>query len=329
MFLENISKSYFDDYIDKYYCNTVYELNAMKKNITKNKEKFILTGNVRKEFLEKYSGILDSEAEKLKLKYGKFILINTNFGYINSIFEDYINKLLDDNVISQKAIPEIKKFFLFEEKNLQNLLIFLEIALKKFNNINFIIRPHASENIEKVREIYKNLLNYKNFIIDNSGSTHAFIKASLLLIHTSCTTGLEAVYLSKPAINFIPSYLKIYVENILSFEVNKNVFSINDLVSQVELFLSNKDYYKTEFKKDSIPPSDIIAKDLENSCIKWNEKFKIKLNTTYLNNPLKNLKIGTIYKEEVQNIINLVLKENSLKKNYKIHELFDSAFLLY
>jgi surface carbohydrate biosynthesis protein len=329
LFLENISRSYFDDYIDKYYCNTVYELNAMKKNITKNKEKFILTGNVRKEFLEKYSGILDSEAEKLKLKYGKFILINTNFGYINSIFEDYINKLLDDNVISQKAIPEIKKIFSFEEENLQNLLIFLEIALKKFNNINFIIRPHASENIEKVREIYKNLLNYKNFIIDNSGNTHAFIKASLLLIHTSCTTGLEAVYLSKPAINFIPSYLKIYVENILSFEVNKNVFSINDLVSQVELFLSNKDYYKTEFKKDSIPPSDIIAKDLENSCIKWNEKFKIKLNTTYLNYPLKNLKIGTIYKEEVQNIINLVLKENSLKKNYKIHELFDSAFLLY
>jgi surface carbohydrate biosynthesis protein len=327
-FIENTSRSYFYDWIDIHYCNTVNELNALKK-IAKNKKNFVLTGNVRREFLEKYSGILDSEAEKLKLKYGKFILINTNFGYINSIFEDYINKLLDDNVISQKAIPEIKKFFLFEEKNLQNLLIFLEIALKKFNNINFIIRPHASENIEKVREIYKNLLNYKNFIIDNSGSTHAFIKASLLLIHTSCTTGLEAVYLSKPAINFIPSYLKTYVVNILSFEVNKNVFSINDLVSQVELFLSNKDYYKTEFKKDSIPPSDIIAKDLENSCIKWNEKFKIKLNTTYLNNPLKNLKIGTIYKEEVQNIINLVLKENSLKKNYKIHELFDSAFLLY
>ena len=314
MFLENISKSYFDDYIDKYYCNTVYELNAMKKNITKNKEKFILTGNVRKEFLEKYSGILDSEAEKLKLKYGKFILINTNFGYINSIFEDYLNKLLNDNVNNQKAILEIKKTFSFEEKNLQNLLIFLEIALKKFNNINFIIRPHPTEDIKKFREITKNLLNYKNFIIDNSGSTHAFIKASLLLIHMSCTTGLEAVYLNKPAINFIPSYLKTYVENILSFEVNKNVFSINDLVSQVELFLSNKDYYKAEFKKESIPPSDIIAKDLENSCIKWNEKFRIKLNNTYLNNPLKNLKIRTIYKEEVQNIINLVLKEKSLKK---------------
>lgn len=329
-FLENISRSYFDDYIDKYYCNTVYELNALKKKITKNKEKFILTGNVRKEFLEKYSGILDSETEKLKLKYGKFILINTNFGYINSyLYENYINGVLDNYHLSQKAIPEIKETFSFEEKNLQNLLIFLEIALKKFNNINFIIRPHPTENIKKFRKIAKNLLNYKNFIIDNSGSTHAFIKASLLLIHMSCTTGLEAVYLNKPAINFIPSYFKKYVENILSFEVNKKVFSINDLVSQVELFLSNKDYYKTEFKKDSIPPSDIITKDLENCCSKWNEKFGIKLNSTFLNNPLKNLKIGTIYKEEVQNIINLVQKEKSLKKNYKIHELFDSVFLLY
>jgi surface carbohydrate biosynthesis protein len=328
LFLDNISKPHFYDCIDKYYCSTVNELNALKE-IGKNKKKFLVTGNVRKEFLEKYSGILDSEAEKLKLKYGKFILINTNFGYLNSIYKDYIKMLLINKVISQKDIPEVKKMYFWEEQNLQNLIIFLEIALKKFDNINFIVRPHPTEDIEKFRKTTKNLLNYNNFIIDNSGSTHAFIKASLLLIHMSCTTGLEASYLNKPAINFIPSYLKTYVENILSFEVNKKIFTVNDLVSQVELFLSNKDYYKTEFKKESIPPSDIIAKDLENCCTKWNEKFRLKIDNTYLNNPLKNFKIGKIYKEEVQNIIDLVLKEKSLKKNYKIHELFDSAFVFY
>ena len=199
-FIENTSRSYFYDCIDKHYCNTVNELNALKK-IAKNKKKFVLTGNVRKEFLEKYSGILDSETEKLKLKYSKFILINTNFGFINSIYKDYIKMLLDKNIISQKAIPEVNKISFFEKQNLQNLLIFLKIALKKFNNINFIIRPHPTEDIKKFREITKNLLNYKNFIIDNSGSTHAFIKASLLLIHMSCTTGMEANYLNKPAIN--------------------------------------------------------------------------------------------------------------------------------
>ena len=327
-FIENTSRSYFYDCIDKHYCNTVNELNALKK-IAKNKKKFVLTGNVRREFLEKYSGILDSEAEELKLKYGKFILINTNFGFINSVYKDYIKMLLDKNIISQKAIPEVKKIFFWEEENLQNLLIFLKIALKKFNNINFIIRPHPTEDIKKFREITKNLLNYENFIIDNSGSTHAFIKASLLLIHMSCTTGMEANYLNKPAINFIPSYLNTYVENILSFEVNKKIFSVNELVSQVELFLGNKDHYKTEFKKETIPPSDIIAEDLENCCTKWNENFRLKINNTYVENPLKNYKVGKIYKEEVQNIIDLVLKEKSLKRNYKIYELFDSAFVLY
>jgi surface carbohydrate biosynthesis protein len=327
-FIENTSRSYFYDWIDIHYCNTVNELNALKK-IAKNKKKFVLTGNVRREFLEKYSGILDSEAEELKLKYGKFILINTNFGFINSVYKDYIKMLLDKNIISQKAIPEVKKIFFWEEENLQNLLIFLKIALKKFNNINFIIRPHPTEDIKKFREITKNLLNYKNFIIDNSGSTHAFIKASLLLIHMSCTTGMEANYLNKQAINFIPSYLNTYVENILSFEVNKKIFSVNELVSQVELFLGNKDHYKTEFKKETIPPSDIIAEDIENCCTKWNENFRLKINNTYVENPLKNYKIGKIYKEEVQNIIDLVLKEKSLKSNYKIYELFDSAFVLY
>ena len=119
-FIENTSRSYFYDCIDKHYCNTVNELNALKK-IAKNKKKFVLTGNVRREFLEKYSGILDSEAEELKLKYGKFILINTNFGFINSVYKDYIKMLLDKNIISQKAIPEVKKIFFWEEENLQNL----------------------------------------------------------------------------------------------------------------------------------------------------------------------------------------------------------------
>ena len=49
-FHENISRPYFYDCIDKYYCNTVNELNALKK-IAKNKKKFLLTGNVRREFL--------------------------------------------------------------------------------------------------------------------------------------------------------------------------------------------------------------------------------------------------------------------------------------
>ena len=52
--------------------------------------------------------------------------------------------------------------------------------------------------------------------------------------------------------------------NIISFEVNKKIFSVNELVSQVELFLGNKDHYKTEFKKETITPSDIIEEDLEN-----------------------------------------------------------------
>jgi len=55
----------------------------------------------------------------------------------------------------------------------------------------------------------------------------------------SCSTGMDASYLNKPAINFIPSYLN-----------------------------------------------------------------------TYLNNPIKEFKISSIYKEEVQNITDLVLKKN-------------------
>jgi len=333
-FYSNFIKSFYFDNVDKYYCNTANELSTVKK-IVKNEKILLLTENVRKEFLEKYSGILDSETEKLKNKYGKFILINTNFGSFNSAmggFEEYYQFCIRNGFVNKDSKEDKinnEKIYFMEKQNFQNLLIFLKIALKKFDNVNFIIRNHPTENLEKFKENTKNLLNYKNFIIDNSGSTHAFIKASSLLIHSSCTTGMEASYLNKPAINFIPSYLKWFVENFISFDLNKNIFSVNDLVSEIESFIGNKNYYKIDLKEKLISPSEIIAKDIENCCTSWNENFNMKTDKIYINHPLKNTKIGIINKEEVQSTIDFVFKKESIKKDYKIYELFDSAFLLY
>jgi len=333
-FYYNYIKSYYFNTVNKYYCNTTNELNTVKK-IVKNEKIFLLTGNVRKEFLEKYSGILDSEVEELKIKYGKFILINTNYGTFNSNkggFKEYYDSCIMDGFVNKDSEEDkinYDKIYFFEKQNFQNLLIFFKIALKKFNNINFIIRNHPLEDLKKFKEKTKNFLNYRNFIIDNSGSTHAFIMASSLLIHTSCTTGMEASYLNKPTINFIPSDLKWFVENFISFDLNKKIFSVNDLVSEIELFLDIKDYYKIDIKEKLISPSEIIAKDMENCCTKWNENFNMKMDKTYINHHLKNIKIGKINKEEVQRTIDFVFKKESIKKNYKIYELFDSAFLLY
>jgi len=332
--LNNFIKFFNFDNVDKYYCNTANELNTVKK-IVKNKKILLLTGNVRKEFSEKYSEILDSETEKLKNKYGKFILINTNFGSFNSVegeFEEYYQFCIKNGFVNKDSKEEkinYEKLYFMEKKNFQNLFFFLQIALKKFDNINFIIRNHPTENLKKFKEKTKNLLNYKNFIIDNSGSTHAFIKASSLLIHTSCTTGMEAYYLNKPAINFIPSYFKSFNEIFISFDLNKKIFSVNDLVSEIESFLDNKNYYKIDLKEKLISPSEIIAKDIENCCTNWNKNFNMKVDKTYINHSYKNIKIGIINKEEIQRTIDFVFKKESIKKNYKIYELFDSAFLLY
>jgi len=55
----------------------------------------------------------------------------------------------------------------------------------------------------------------------------------------------------------------------------------------------------------------------------------MKTDKTSINHPFKNTKIGKINKEEVQRTIDLIFKKESIKKNYKIYELFDGAFLLY
>jgi len=330
-YYKSLRSNYFNP-IDKYYCNSIEELNFHKKLI-KNKEKLLLTYNCRDEFIQEYSEILNPQVKEIKAKYNKFILINTNFALLHSMFgsfEEHNKHFIKLKVITQEDIKDLEKTYAMEKQNMDEIINFLKIALKKFHYMNFVLRNHPGESKDKLKESVKDLLKYKNFFLDSSLHTNAFIKASSLLIHFSCTTGMEAHYLNKPAINFIPSYLKNMIENNLSFNLNKKIFSVNDLISEIELIINDKNYYKINSKKNSISPSDVIVKDMESTCEKWNENFSLKTNNPLKSDILKEKKIGTIKKEEIQSIIDFVIKEKSLqKKNYKIYELFDSAFLLY
>jgi hypothetical protein len=74
-----------------------------------------------------------------------------------------------------------------------------------------------------------------------------WIMASDLLIHTSCTTGLEAVLLDKPALNIEP-YQDPAGDRITSL-VNPTVKSSNDAIPAIAKFLATGDGLSADTEK--------------------------------------------------------------------------------
>jgi hypothetical protein len=79
-----------------------------------------------------------------------------------------------------------------------------------FPNINFIVRPHPSE--EKSTWVSA-LASVRNTSVENSGSVIPWILASEGVIHRNCTTGVEAFVLGKPVLRYHPLYDSDYESN--------------------------------------------------------------------------------------------------------------------
>lgn len=168
-----------------------------------------VTGNSRIDLLapvgrESFS----QEAEELRRAHGPFILFNTNFGSINSIWGD-IGKVVAIaagagafNPDDPASVAEMHALLAWEKTNFDSLVALLDWAVREVTSHRIVIRPHPGELAAFWEQRYG--ANPRVVIIPRS-NPHPWIMASTLVVHTGCTTGLEAVLMGKPAVNLMPS----------------------------------------------------------------------------------------------------------------------------
>ena len=71
----------------------------------------------------------------------------------------------------------------------------------KFCNSTFIIRPHPVENESPYKQLEK---QYRNIKVVQSGNVIPWLYAATAVLHSGCTTGIEAYLINKPAIAYVP-----------------------------------------------------------------------------------------------------------------------------
>lgn len=204
-------------------------------------DKLVATGNPRFDLLRTgYRELFTMETQALGKQYGDFILINTNFARYNHFHGE-------DNLLAvqrQRGIVETgaEEDFLLAWRDFLGQMYhafaaMLEPLSRAFPDHQIILRPHPSENHERWRDECSGLDNVR---VVFEGNVVPWLQAARVLIHNSCTTGLEARLMDRPVIAYRPVRSDVYDSHLPNI-VSRQVDDIGALIQTVDEALAGAD----------------------------------------------------------------------------------------
>jgi len=171
-----------------------------------------VVGNPRVDLLRpEFRSFYDDEVASIKEHFGDFVLFNTNFGSVNGFYPGLNvcypdQKAPDGLALGSSAVGFSRKFALelyrYRKNNFETMKALVPEVAKAFPDRTIVVRPHPSENRDTWRE---HLAPYENVRVNAEGSVVPWLLASTVLIHNSCTTGIESYVLERPAIAYVPA----------------------------------------------------------------------------------------------------------------------------
>lgn len=182
--------------------------NAIARRFPQLAPRTAVVGNSRMELLSPSNrGAIAAEAEALKQAHGPYILFNTNYGQINSIWTD-MNQVKAIaaragllNTDDPASVAEYQKKLEWELVNRAEIVEVIRWTLENMTEHQVVLRPHPGERPEYWQDLFG---AHPRFKLVARSSPHPWIMGAELLIHTTCTTGLEAALLGKPDLNVVP-----------------------------------------------------------------------------------------------------------------------------
>lgn len=231
-------------------------------------------GNPRLDMLRKeFAYYYEDEITDIIKNHGKFILLNTNFGNVNAhlpIHNLFTTKDENGNYkdMGRGATGMGRQFSegraKFKQSIYENFISLIPYLADKFKDIKFIIRPHPVEN----KDIYYSVAaQHNNVEVVQKGNVIPWIRSATAVIHSGCTTGIEAYLSNKPAIAYVPTVdLRYGYDAIIPDQLSHQCSDhsevakmldkyLNDIPPTLDSSILNK---YIEFDKDKLSCSSII-----------------------------------------------------------------------
>jgi len=169
-----------------------------------------LTGNPRGDLLRpEMQPFFAEEAESRRREHGDFLLVNTNFSFVNAFYPDQglfqpVKEPGEEPRYGRAAVGMERRFAegLRDHKqavfqSFQQLIPRLEQA---FPELTIIVRPHPVENPAVYHQLAAGCRRVK---VINEGNVIPWLLACRAVIHNGCTTGVEAYIMRVPALSYL------------------------------------------------------------------------------------------------------------------------------
>jgi len=170
-----------------------------------------VTGNPRSDMLRpELRAFYEPESEEFRQKYGKYILVNTNFNHVNAFFPAQnlfrpVKNPGDQPEFGKAAVGMSREYA--EGLRDHKLNIFqafkelIPILDREFPNHTIIVRPHPTENPQVYKEIAEQCRRVQ---VTNEGNVVPWLMGTDVVVHNGCTTGVEAYVMGIPAVSYRP-----------------------------------------------------------------------------------------------------------------------------
>jgi surface carbohydrate biosynthesis protein len=194
--------------------------------------KIAVTGNPRFDTLMPgVRSIFAAEASRIKERFGRFLLVNTNFGRVNQFKSgnDVLAGLDRRGMIADEAHGDFMRRLIDYKRDQLRLLKHLLIGVKTSNLFDaVVVRPHPGENHDMWRQWAEPL----GIGVHYEGSANCWMLAADAILHTGCTTGIEGLLLDRPVTSFVPVPGSEMLNS--ADEVSVQVASAAELITYVE-----------------------------------------------------------------------------------------------
>lgn len=162
-----------------------------------------LTGNARMDLLRpELRPVFAADVDRLRERFGPFLLINTNFSRLNHYFpgQSRQRRALESGP-PVHGVDLGRGLAAHKASLYEKFLEMVPAVANAFPDCTVIVRPHPSEKRETWCEATRACANVE---VVNEGNVVPWLLASEIMIHNGCQTAVEAYLVGAPAIAYQP-----------------------------------------------------------------------------------------------------------------------------
>lgn len=196
------------------------------------------TGNPRVDLLRpEFWPVYREAARELTRRYGRYILINTNFGFSNHFLGKPTPEIRDPQSASEQDDPTwLRDLAAYRNGMFEHFQRVVPEIARAFPDTTVILRPHPSEGHDVWLEAASGCPNVQ---VVHEGSVMPWVFAADVVVHNGCTTAVESFLVGRPAVTYKPMQSERFDRH-LPDALSHPAHDVPQLVAQIRRFVDDE-----------------------------------------------------------------------------------------